>query len=777
MKKFKFIYLLLAVVGALTFASCEHKYADWTPGPQDTNMGVYFPSTSGFVVAATDTSVDIAVARNNADEAASVSLRAQQLDAAGKEVQLFTIPSQVEFAAGEKDSKLTITFDGSQLNIGEKYALTIKLDEKQASNYAIAEYTYTIMVPEPWISMGEGIYFDEVLCMMFAEPDGFRGLGAYVEFEQHELETNRLRAKDVYSPATLGAMWGLVPSWMTFISNDTTYVEFDITDPNNVIVGDIIELSDGTNTIKACMVSMNVNVDNAYDLAFMVYEGTPILLQDGIIKFPQGAVELSAFSGGQYLGYFDNAANANGFMQFYLPGTEFVNYDISAAYDGMYVSADGSTAKAIFNFALGGDVASYKFAFVTGDVSADPSAVAEAIVAGSEELVIFESDAETRKWEVELTKGVWTLVVVPYTAEGEARLQNTFAHNFYFNGTGEMPEVNIDVKVGTPSSFASEENKAAVEAETPGCFYIGLNVTADASHLKSMRAWWGKSASYQSAIGQGLTDEAILNDYAADMTSFIEKLAESGSATARMNVDNGYEYTVLFRAETIYGTTITENLTYTPAEYNGALSVGEYAFSDATTQSQMVFKLVPGKSYSDYYFVHNYIDGSMWYVTYDAENGTITGDGIELDYEKYGSQWGGLYGAFNEDATQVYGYFSSTTADFAEPAPMVMTVADNAIAGLNTYFAMKVVEYDPVNDVAGAILGDYFSFTPETQIVSASGALQARAQSVNARFAAKAAQMEECELHSVVASEKSALVINAIPVAMSFEKANAAIVR
>jgi hypothetical protein len=76
MKKFKFIYLLLAVVGALTFASCEHKYADWTPGPQDTNMGVYFPSTSGFVVAATDTSVDIAVARNNADEAASVLLRA-----------------------------------------------------------------------------------------------------------------------------------------------------------------------------------------------------------------------------------------------------------------------------------------------------------------------------------------------------------------------------------------------------------------------------------------------------------------------------------------------------------------------------------------------------------------------------------------------------------------------------------------------------------------------------------------------------------------------------
>ena len=67
MKNFKFIYLLLAVVGAITFASCEHKYADWTPGEPDKGLGVYFPSTQGFKVAATDTSVDIVVARVKID--------------------------------------------------------------------------------------------------------------------------------------------------------------------------------------------------------------------------------------------------------------------------------------------------------------------------------------------------------------------------------------------------------------------------------------------------------------------------------------------------------------------------------------------------------------------------------------------------------------------------------------------------------------------------------------------------------------------------------------
>ncbi len=768
MKRFKFIYLLLAVVGAVSFASCEHPYADWTPGAKDNNMGVYFTSTKGFQISPEDNNVVIEVARANAEAAASVSVRSEATDAEGVATDLFTVPSKVEFAAGSEKGQLTIGFDASQLVKGMKYSIAIKLDENEASTYAVSEATFTILLPEPWTTMGTGIYFDEILCELFAEADTFRGLGAYVEFEQNDLDPNRIRVKNPFSFDVLGSMWGLVPAWLAYTATEDVYLEFDITDPTNVRVGDPIEL--GGEAAQYFMFNLNMP-DNNYDLCCVVYDSTPIVLEDGIIKFPVGTVILGVFQNGEFLGWFTNAGNANGFMQYYLPGTEFVNYDMEVSYDGMYVSADGTTAEAIFNFALGADVDTYKFAFVPGDVTADPSATAEAIVAGSEDLEIFEGDAATKQWQIELTKGVWTLVAVPYTDEGEARPQDTYAYNFYFNGTGEMPEVNVDVKVGAPSSFAAEENKAAVEAETPACFYIGLNITANASDIKSMRAWWGTVASYESALSQGMTNEAILGGYAADLSGFLPTLAENGTVTARMNVNNGYEYKVLFAAETVYGTTIYWDGNYTTAAYDGALAVGEYAFTDATTQSQMAFMLVPGKSYSDYYFVHNYIDGSMWYVKYDATAGTITGDGVEVGYESYGSQWNGLYGAFNEEVTQVYGYFSSTTADFAEPAPMVMTVTDNAIAGLNTYFAMMVVEYDPVNNVAGSIVGAYFNFTPETQIVPASGALQARAQSVNAKFNAKAAQMEACEVHSVIASEAK-LVIKATPVAPNFAKAN-----
>ena len=75
MKRFNFIYLLLAFVGVLTLTSCEHKYADYTPGAQDKNMGAYLPSTADFEVTAESTSVAVVVGRMNTAVAANVTVR------------------------------------------------------------------------------------------------------------------------------------------------------------------------------------------------------------------------------------------------------------------------------------------------------------------------------------------------------------------------------------------------------------------------------------------------------------------------------------------------------------------------------------------------------------------------------------------------------------------------------------------------------------------------------------------------------------------------------
>lgn len=709
MKKFNFIYLLLALVGVFTMTSCEHKYADYTPGAQDANMGAYLPSTADFEVTAETTSVDIVVARVNTAEAADVNVRAEDTTSS----DLFTFPKGVSFAAGAEEAAFTVEFDGSKLEIGKEYAIRVQIDQAEASNYATSEYIYTIMVPEPWNSMGQGIYFDDLLWNTIDGGEGYQGAGVYVEFQQHALEPNRIRAVNVYSPATIGAMWGGVPQFFNFTAGEeTTYVDFDITDPNNVKFGEVYTHPEAGN---AQVVFLNISIvgdqqGTLYDLACLVWEDAgPVVLKDGIISFPTQGVELAAFYGGEYAGYFGKG-NTAGYLMYYLPGTEFVNYDMAVSYDGMYVSADGSTASAIFNFAFGADVATYKFAFLPGDITADPAEAIEAIVAGSSDLKIYEGDVDTKRWEVELTKGVYTLVAVPYSADGEAQADNALVYNFYFNGTGDMPEVNVDVEVNTPAYFAEEDKKAEVEAEMPDCFNVACKVVADASQLKAIKFWYGNA---QALVEQNIDDDTLFANYAGDASAMIAKLAENGAAIAYFNVTaETPNFVVKLRFETIYGTKVDKTIEYELPKYDGTFPVGSYKFTEGDYEE--IFTIVPAKSYTTFFWTNTTFDGTSWYCNFDPETSILTMDGILFNYEDEGSQFGKLFGYYNQEGTLVYAYMSSNNAELDGMAPLQLSVADDAMA-LKTYYATAIFDY---TGDAPAFTGNYhFFFSPAATIV------------------------------------------------------------
>ena len=149
MKKFNFIGLLMAFVGVIAMTSCEHPYADYTPGAKENNQGVYFPGKIDFKVTAEDTFVEIPVARTNAAEAAEITYRVEA-------DEIFTCGSTVNFAAGATESTIKVEFDGSKLIVGKKYDIKIQLDQAEATAYAISEYTFSVTLPEPWVSMGQG---------------------------------------------------------------------------------------------------------------------------------------------------------------------------------------------------------------------------------------------------------------------------------------------------------------------------------------------------------------------------------------------------------------------------------------------------------------------------------------------------------------------------------------------------------------------------------------------------------------------------------------------
>ena len=296
MKKFNFIYLLLAFVGVLSMTSCEHQYADYTPGAKDGNMGVYFPSTAKLVVTAESTSVDIAVARLVADEQATVSVRADEVVGADEQPSgLFTFPASVDFNAGESETTYTIAFDGSQLVEGKEYSILVQLQPTEATNYAISEYVFTIIIPEPWEEWGEGLYVDDFYrdIMTLADVNLEPGYVAPVVFEKHGDNPNRIRVKNPASDDVFGNLWGSVPAFLNFDDNDH-YIEFDITDPNNVVLaqnpvmlGFDINYEDGA--VPACLY-VPENEDGSYK--------APITFKDGFITFPQNNVLLGIIDGG-----------------------------------------------------------------------------------------------------------------------------------------------------------------------------------------------------------------------------------------------------------------------------------------------------------------------------------------------------------------------------------------------------------------------------------------------------------------------------------------------
>ena len=551
MKKFNFIGLLMAFVGVIAMTSCEHPYADYTPGAKENNQGVYFPGKIDFKVTAEDTFVEIPVARTNAAEAAEISLRVEA-------DELFTIGRTVSFAAESTESTIKVEFDADKLVLGKKYDIKIQLDQAEATAYAISEYTFSVTLPEPWVSMGQGIYFDDLICYALADPSALVGMGAYVEFEQHAEESHRIRVVNPFGPETVAAMWGGLPNWMSF-AEGTSYIEFDITDPEDVKIApcaNLVEFTVQGSTYNAFMLGISLPSDG-YDLAFSWDPAQKFVLKDGIIKFPTEAIALSAFNGGKYLGDFD-AANQMGYLQYYLPGTSFVNYDMTVEYGGMKVEADNATTSVVLNFGFGGNVEAFKFTVVDGNIT-DATAIVEAIVAGSEEIDIYEGNIETYEYTVPAEgTGMKTVVAVPY-AGGEAKADYALVYSFYFPGLGsaETPQAEIYAYI---RSVAELTGKPEYESQYPADKYAALGIIANADELVAMRVWIGTAEDVN-----GATDEELLaSESVQDISKSIADIAKNGSVVyGPWEFETGTTVVAVLAFDTIYGATQVMHLEHT----------------------------------------------------------------------------------------------------------------------------------------------------------------------------------------------------------------------
>lgn len=693
MKKFNFIYLALALVGVISLASCEHKYADFTPGAKDANLGVYFPSVDPIVVTAEDISVNIKVARLNTAGDAEVSVRYDDFESG-----IFTMPKSVLFAAGESEANILVQFDASEFTPGKQYPVLIQLDSTEASQYGVAENIFQIGIAEPWVALeGKGQYRDDFMGPMYGGPSGIIVEANWV---QHALEQNRYRIVEPFAKNAVPYIIGGVPEDMTFTTPG--YIEFVVKE------GGAVE-------IPSSWLGFKLDVGTGKPEDFYLMSLTDGFLEEGVFWFPEKESIVWHIPDGR-----GNTANKAGLFAASLPGYEIKDMSISAAYRGTTLESDNSTISAVVEFALGADVAKYRFTVLPGYVEEYDESV-EALINESEEITYYEGDREKLSWKLSLEEvGMYTLVFVPFKENGNPSMDKVGSYQFYYPGKDSttLPQVGtMGLRLDTVVALTGNQ---AYEETFPSDYFLALALFADYKEVRSIKYWIGEAATLEAASASGVSPKDIVANYGTDATSSIEDLkanfsAEYGYGSAIVgpfNLKNSLNYVAVVSIETMYGYTNTYMVEKELPNATG-IEIGAYTVSEAMEGNpNNAIQISFTGAYEEDTIAMNISDmgNALTFLgEIDRETNTLVFDGFE---ENYGPLFNNIAFYANEEQTAAYGYWACSDAEWAEATNLVFSYnADGVVASLDNYFGNMVFDM-----ATGDYLGSMWAFSPEATV-------------------------------------------------------------
>ncbi len=442
-------------------------------------------------------------------------------------------------------------------------------------------------------------------------------------------------------------------------------------------------------------------------------------LVDGVITFPQNGLMLQCAAGQAY-------ANVNGMYRILLPGVEILDYSISPVLDYTKIDAESGVASAVFNMTYGADVTRISFEFAAGDITADPSAVVEAIANRKADDAADYADKQTDELapgggtvaiEAALETGLYTLVALPHDSEGNAVAKEASVLRFYFAGGGsqELPEVVANAKLFTVPEIGEAigvEDMDAFLASYPEEYSVGYAITGQ--ELESLSVYVDTAEYIDYIFSEGLEAD-MMAAVGADISEWaIPEIAESGAAVnISSNLEPGVSYRLVVAATNIYGNKIvfaTEALTTKSITYNGELVVGEYTMSceneasdGSTYLDECVFTLEPTNGSETNFLVRRLgIDmgsqNAIFNAVYDAAAGTLTLDGSSRNYYDresgtYPALWNMVMGSLAIQGQGYYWGYTNAAKDYAMGAePLVFSVdkSTKQIKSIGTYFMIFV---------------------------------------------------------------------------------------
>ena len=406
MKTLKNIFYFLAAASLVGFTSCSDD-------PETTSLKgdqVFFGTdlSSTIQLEENSSSITIPILRLNADNAASYPIFTSD------ESGLFTLPTSADFAAGENTANLVITYNYAELTQDKEYPCTLTIgDSENTSPYGLSKYEFTLVAPAPWTSLGKGTLTDDVITGAFnVENQVFE-----VEIQQSDKEPGMYRLVDPY----INNKYSLSAGEGGSSSNYSCYLVIDATDPEAVTIA------------KQNMGILSTDLGD-----FQMESTAPGTLDNGIITFPKGGIELS-FTG--YQSAFQ--ANKSGLFKVVLPGASDVAAPaVTVAYKGSFIDAASNKSNAVLDFSLNETATSYKFAVVEGNIAKNEAALTETagkIVDGSLEST--EGTASGSVLYPLAVSGTFTVVAVPFNAEGDAGAAAATAFIYSADGAPDIVQV------------------------------------------------------------------------------------------------------------------------------------------------------------------------------------------------------------------------------------------------------------------------------------------------------------------------------------------------
>lgn len=711
-------FLLMGIVAVAGLLSACTSSDDFEPGPKDSGAQVYFPNTipSEFNVGDDESSVTIPVRRVVTDAALTVNILASIEQ--GQE-GILNIPSSVSFEAGSDLANLVITFNRSALVDGTEYKASLLLnDEQNLTQYGNYMIDITI-IPWPWEELGTGKYRDGWLCGLFE--------GNLVELDvtihKHKSQEGVYMVEEMFGWTFMTEFFGATQSQLSGqFSYTPTNITIDCSDPANV-------------KIAKQYTGITEGVHNYGD--FLIESAAPGTFVNGVITFPEDGINA------YMTGYSSNPlpTNPDGTFRIMLPDAEITDYTLTAAYGGMLVNSDNSSASAVIDFTYGADVTGIHYVIAEGDVEASAATLAAQIANGTAENILTIEDFVVGAGSVSIkadltTPGPYTVVALPLDKENKPLESNAAAASFYFPGMdgGDIPDCDVEAMMGSVS-----ENKPDALEKNPDESSLYFKISG--SELKTLHLLAMSTSNIETLVAQGASYEEIIASYGQDFSSIaVPTINETGYyENIWINLNENTSYTMLVQATNIYGRSKVLAVEKSTAAvdtswYTGELAIGKYDMvyqsveDGETITSSCTFTVNPVKGSENEFTIKDLglNNTTSWYASYDSATHKFTVSGVEVGYEDLGSRFGQGWGYYDQAGTMILGFFSFANEQSNGTDPCVFSVdaTTGQINQLETLLQVLVADA-----ASGKILGYLTQYLPgETVITYAENASSSAVQ-------------------------------------------------